>query len=469
MPKARINLIKGDAIGNETDYRDALPENMTAVSRPILGAAGYMIAHPGLSEFATGFGIDRNGQYNERQGRHYRVSGTKFIEVESGGTVNSLGDISGSQRASMAYSFNTQAIVADGKMWLYDGATLNQVTDPNIGNPIDITWIDGYYFLTDGEFLYHTDINDEDSIDPLQFATSEFSPDPTLAVDKTSDNQVIVFNRYTTEYFINRATEQFAFQRLSGKAIKVGVAGTHCETELDGRFFILGSGKEEALSVYALSSGTYQRVATREIEKILAGYVDTELASAALETRVENKDKFIVVRLPRETLLYNHTIAQQFGIESAWTILKTGIDNGVKWRGINGVFDPRISSWVYGDNQDSHIGILDESVATQYGEQQEFILYTPFVDIEGASVDKIDIDSIPGHQINAEEVNGAISATYDGVTYGKEWFNLDGTQYNYNTRFIARRFGYVREYIGFKFRFVTPERVAFAGFEVTYG
>lgn len=38
-----LNLIKGDKVGSETDYRDALPVNMVAIPRDIFGVKGYMI------------------------------------------------------------------------------------------------------------------------------------------------------------------------------------------------------------------------------------------------------------------------------------------------------------------------------------------------------------------------------------------------------------------------------------------
>jgi hypothetical protein len=38
MTVTPINLIKGDTISIETDYRDNLPVNMSAVERDILGA-----------------------------------------------------------------------------------------------------------------------------------------------------------------------------------------------------------------------------------------------------------------------------------------------------------------------------------------------------------------------------------------------------------------------------------------------
>lgn len=464
----RFDIIKGERVASNADYRDQLPVNLVAVERPVLGARGYLLSHSGLTSFSTGLGADRNGIWNERQFNHYRISGSDFISIDSIGTVASLGTISGNQRASLAYSFNTQAIVADGRMWLYNGTTLTEVTDPDLGDPIDVTWIDGYYFLTDGEFLYHTKITDEFAIDPLQFATAEFSPDPSLAVDKTSDNQVIVFGRYSTEYFVNRATDNFAFQRISGKALKIGVVGTHAETEMDGRFFIVGSSKEESVSAYMLGAGNYQSISSREIDKIFAEYTDTELSTTSLETRIEDRDQFIIVNLPRHTLLYNHSIAQSMGVGVAWTIVKTGTEDA-PWQAINGVFDPRIASWVYGDRYTTNIALLDNTVASQYGEQVETIFYSPLITLETMSINTLEIDTIPGLQLNIENVTSAISLTYDGISYGKEWFKLYGQIFDYSTRFVLNRLGYVRDFVGLKVRTVTTERVAFSKMEIDYG
>ena len=469
MPKLELPLLKGDKVATNADYRDALPVNMTAVSRQVRGAAGYVISHPGLTSFATGIGKDRGGNWNERLNEHYRISGQRFISVDSGGVVADIGAITGAKRATVsAYSFNTQAVVADGKMWLYDGTTLTQITDTDLGNPIDVCWIDGYYFLTDGEFLYHTDILDEFAVDPLQFATSEFSPDPTLGVAKTSDNQVLVLNRYTCEWFINQANPNFAFSRVGSKATKVGIVGTHCKVEVEGRFYIMGSGKDESVSIHAINPGQYQSIATREIDKIIAQYNDAQLSDAILESRVVDGDKFIVVHLPNETLLFNLTMANIGGLDAAWTIVKSDILGDTKWRGVNGVFDPRIPSWVYGDNQDANIGRLDNTVSTQYNVAIEQIFYTPFVDLEGASINQFELDTLPGHQINIDDVTCAFSVTYNGLTYGKEWWGLYGQKGVYDTRFIRNRIGYVRDYIGFKVRCASPERLVFSKMTLDY-
>jgi len=470
MPQKSLSIpiIKGDSTVKNADYRDLLPVNFTAVAKDILGASGYLLSHPGLVFHGAGVGVDRGGYWNERQGNHYRVSGGKLISVEADGSISQIGDISGLKRASMAHSFNTQSVVADGKWWRYDGTTLTQSTDSDLGSPIDHTWIDGYYFFTDGEYLFHTDILNEASIDPLKFATSEFSPDPTLAVDRTSDNQIIAFNRYTTEYFVNQATDNFAFRRIEGKAVKCGVVGTHCETELEGQFYIIGGGREESVSIHVISAGTYSSIATREVTKIIKAYTEAELADAVLETRVEDEDRFLVVRLPNETLLFNATIARKLGKEYAWTIVKSGVTTDEKWRGINGVLDPRLG-WVYGDNQNSNIGLLDDSVASQYDDMVESIFYSPMIDLEAISIDQLEVKTIPGHQINTDDVTCAVSLTYDGLSYGAEWWALYGQQSRYGTRFILNRLGYVSEKIGLKVRCASIERLNFTFIKLMYG
>jgi hypothetical protein len=469
MAEINAPLIKGDRVSQKADYRDALPVNFLTVQRPILNANGYLISMYGLTLHGTGQGIDRGGYWNETQERHFRVSGTDLLSLSADGSPSILGVISGTDRAVMAHSFNSQAIVANNKMWRYSAGVLSEVTDTDLGDPISITWVDGYYFLTDGDFLYHTDISDETVIDPLKFSTSAFSPDPTYAVATTTDNQVIVFNRYTTEYFINQASENFAFGRISSKSIKCGCVGTHAFTELSGYYYVIGSGKNESISVHRLSAGIYQSIASREVDKILAEYNENEIKDAVIESRVQDKEQFLIVHLLNHTLQYSASIAKSLGIEYAWTILKSDIEGDTTWRAIGGVYDPRTPGWIYGDKQNANIGLLDDSVATQYGDAVECIAYSPLIKMETMSVDSIEVDTLPGHQINIDDVTCAVSLTYNGLTYGKEWWKLYGQQYNYDTRFILNRLGYVQDNIGFKIRCTSPERIALTFIKVTYG
>lgn len=471
MPTMPLTLIKGDKHGAESDYRDALPVNMTAVLRPVLGAQGYMIQEAGLTQYG---GVDEGGEacrggiWNERFQMHFRVQGTQFGSVDENGVFTLLGQVPGTDTVSLPYSFNTQGIIADGRFFLYSpSGGFQEVTDPDLGNPIDGVWVDGYYFLTDGEFLYHTDINDETAIDPLKFATSEFSPDPTLAVHLTNDNKVIVPNRYTTEYFVNAATDNFAFQRVATRAVKIGVVGTHAITEVDQTWFMLGGRKEEAVSVHQLGVGSANRMATREVDKIIGLYNETELATSVLETYEEGGYSHVIVHLPNHTLKFNYTLAQSAGIDQAWTIIKSGTEDA-PWRGKHGIFEARMGRWVFGDKIDGRIGVLDENTALQYGEVAEWSLFTPFTYLESQSIDQVEIKTIPGFTAE-RDATVFISITCDGVTHGQEYSMQYGSPADYGQRFIRYRLGYVSNWFALKFRAATRSRMAFALAKIDHG
>lgn len=458
--KIPITLVKGDKISSQTDYLDAIPENMYAVPKPMMGAAGFMLQHAGLTEYGTGSGPDRGGVWNERLQKHFRVSYTQFLVVNEDGSNERFGNIPGMEQVSMPYSFNTQAVIGGGAFWLYDPVNgFRQVLDPDIKTPIDGTWIDGYYFLTDGEYLYHTTIGNEDVFDPLAFATAEFSPDPTLGVGKTADDKVIVFNRYTTEFFSNVASTNFAFSRIPGRALKVGIVATHAKCELKQTWYFVGSSKESDLSVYALGVGSRQSISTRAIDRILGQYTEPQLVDMSMEAVEVDGMSFIYIHLPNETLLFNETVASTSGLENAWSILKRGTGS-LPWRGINGVFDPRLGKWVFGDKVDLRLGILDPESVDQYGEMGEWVLYTPFMYLEGLSIDSLSIETMPGHS-PSDDATLFVSLTYDGVTYGHEVTALYGRPGDYNQRYIVNRLGYVRNWVGFKLRGASRAKMSF--------
>jgi hypothetical protein len=474
MPELPVTLIKGDKLSIETDYRDLLPVNMYAIKREILGAEGYLIQYPGMDQIAAGSGRDRGAVYNERFNNQYRVSGTDLVSISTGYDITVLGTIPGDKQVKLQdfYSFNTQGIIAEGKFFLYDPIDgFREVTDPDLGSPIDGVWIDGYYFMTDGEYLFHTDINDEESIDALKFATAEFMPDPSIGVAKTQDNKVLVFGRYSLEYFINDATEDFAFRRIDSRAQKIGIVATHAKCESKSNYYITGSRKNEALGVYSIGVGSAQKVSNREIDKILAKYKEYELADIRMESREENNITFVLVHLPNEVLCFNEKLATELGLEVSWSLLKYDVQGNIPYRSINGIFDPRRSEWIYGDKRTNVLGKLNNSRSTQYGDMVEWILYTPLVRLETFSINSFEIATIPGqtpYSEDQQDVTVAISLTYNGVTYGSEYWNLYGTPYNYNTRFLVRRLGYVNEWVGFKLRGASTLRVAFGLFRLDY-
>ena len=463
--EAFVNIIKGDSIGLDTEYKDSLPVNMYAVQKEILGAKGYLVCYPGLTTFGVSVGPDRGAVYNERMGLHFRVSGNKLISVNKYGSIVDLGEIPGEKQVSMPYSFNTQAIVTDGRVFLYSLADgLIEITDTDLGSPFDGVWIDGYYFFVDGEYIFHTDIADESSIVPLSFGTAEFMPDQSIAVAKTQDDKAIVFGRYSIEYFEDIATPNFAFQRMSSRAQKIGIVSTHAKCEVEGFFYILGGRKNEQLGIHVISIGNSVKVSTKEIDSIISQYTEDDLVNVRIEARKERDTTFVIVHLPQHTLCFNETLAAKVGYDYAWTELRTGEGN---YLAINGIYDARISKFVYGDKYGYELKYLDYSLFSQSGVEQEFILDSPFVYMGGKSIDIMEMNTIPGRN-SVNDATVAFSITTDGTTYSHESWSLYGSNDEYNNRFIALRLGYISNWVGFRFRGKTKSRMSFSGMKISY-
>ena len=234
---ASIPFIKGDKADNNTDYRDSLPVNYYAVLREIYGEQGYMLNYYGLSSFATGQGISRGSIWVAREGingvvttkdpetgaiiktatsfeGHYRVSGQRLIRVNDDQSILVLGNIPGTGQASLTYSLNNLAVVADGRLYYYnpdDG--FRQITDSVVGSPIDIVWADFRFVLTDGEYLYQSAELNEEDFQPLDYSGSDFQPDKIWGVGLNDDNELIAFNELTTEYFVNIAADNFTYTK----------------------------------------------------------------------------------------------------------------------------------------------------------------------------------------------------------------------------------------------------------------
>ena len=221
----------------------------------------------------------------------------------------------------------------------------------------------------------------------------------------------------------------------------------------------MGGRKGESISVHAVRQGGADSIATREVNKIIGKYTEAELSGVYMESRTVDGDKFIIVHLPNETLLCNTTVGINKGFDNAWTFVKSGHDS--PWRGKFGVFDPRNGLWIYGDTQDSKLGYLDDKSFAQYDEAQEGLFYTPILPLKQKSVTQIDIDTIQG--FSSTDVTVAFAMSYDGVTWGREYWSAVSVPDNYNNNYIIRRLGYVSQYFSMRFRFISKDKLAFSG------
>jgi hypothetical protein len=463
----KLPLIKGSQVDSNAEWRDFLPVNMTAFVQQIGTNQGYIRTMDGLTLFSNGFGPDRGGIWSERLRRHLRVNGERLIEVtQFGGVVDLAGPIAGTNQVNFANSFNSVAFTANGEYYHWDGTTLTTVTKPlSAGDFIDITWIDGYYVLTDGENLWATDIADELTISSISFAGSDFAPDEIVGLGKSTDNKLIAYNRYTTERFYNNAGPQFPFARIPTAAIPIGIVGTKCKVNIgDGQWVVFGGSKEYSPGFYLLTN-SYQSIATKEIDNIIDTYSDFELSNIQLEFRDTRDQSLVICHLPRHCLVYDLSYSRMIG-QNVWYEWRSG---DLPWRGVNGVYDPRNvaegpSSWIYGDKQDERLGKLDTDVCTQYGEDLEWFTKTPLVQA-GQTVKAMEVLTTAGYGSEDNPVV-FVSTTKDGSIFGPEIMISSGGQGEYDHRIIVRRLGDYPNWFGIRIRGNSANITTLAGCEV---
>ena len=465
-----IPFIKGDTVDNNVDYRDNLPVNYYAVLRNIYGEDGYLLNYYGLTEFANGFGIDRGAIWVARSSfeGQYRVSGNSLIFVNNDQTVTTIGSIPGTGQVSLTYSLNNLAIVADNKLYYYNPSDgLRQITDSDIGNPIDIVWADFRFVLTDGEFLYQSDLANEEQYEPLDFSGSDFQPDGIKGVGLNEDNELIAFNELTTEYFVNSGADNFSYTRIPLKAVKAGIVGTHAKREYKDQWFCLARRVNTQPKFVIMQSGTAQSITSREVEKRLNEFTDSQLESTTIDVFVKDSVLWMVAHLPTLTLAFNGSVAEKYGVEMAWSILKTDIYGNADYRAKNSVFDPRLKQWVVGDKRNSNLGFLDDSTCLHYGDIVEGLFYTPVLPLETLSINKLELETIPGIAPQ-NDATVFVSRSEDLRIFGQEWTQEYGLNLDYNQNFIIRRMGYVRRNTAFKFRTASSSRMAFCLLDLEY-
>jgi len=454
-----VDLVSGDKRGDDNDFRDAMPLNMYAVLKRMFQSEAYMQQEYGLDQFASvdGESLCRGAIYNRRMNKHYAVVGSGFFEISSNGVATRLGTVAGVEQVSMPYSFNTQAIIAGGNYYLYDDSVgFRQIVDEELGNPIDGIWIGGYYVFTDGENIYHTDITNEEEISPFSFATSEYSPDPTLALQKTDDNKLMVLDRESISYFQPSGGSEFAFDYLQSNTLKLGVVSSHAVTEVNGSHYIVGGKKNESLAVYAVSLGQYKKVSNREIEKVLAEFSEIELSGIRLEGRTIEGQATLIIHLPAKTLACN------LGLPASVAWYRLGSGRNENYQAINGVFNG--DKWVYGNKNNGTFASINTSQCLQYGERAQWEIFTPLIKMPAQAINKLEAETIAG--INDDDTV-FVSLGRDGLTFGKEVRMSYGDFGEYDKRFILRRLGYIRNWFTIRMRGYTASKMTFCRLDLT--
>lgn len=458
----QIPILNGVYTDNSPDIRTLYPLNLIPVAQQSGISNGYLKPADGIISNGTGPGINRGGiNWNDVC---YRVMGSKLVSVAEDGTVTTLADVeTDSQLVSMDYSFDRLAVASNSKLFYWDGTTLTEVTDSDLGTVVDMIWIDGYFMTTDGENLVVTELADPTQVSPTKYAGSELDPDPIVALLKLR-NEAYALNRYTIEVFTNIGGSGFPFAPVEGAQIQKGCVGTHaCCVYMESIAF-LGGSRNEQPCVYLGSNGNTAKISTREIDLIIETYSEAELATVKMEARNDKDNQLLYIHLPNITLVYDAAASRLLG-GPVWHRLSSTLDGSGPYRGKNLVY--AYEKWLVGDIQTFGVGYLDDIKSEHWGEKVGWEFGTSIVynEANGAIFSELELISLTGRIELGKSPVITTSYSLDGQAWSQDYRIEAGTLGDRQKRLAWRRQGFMRNFRVQRFQGDSDAHLSFARLE----
>jgi len=456
-----LPILKGMIATSDADFAVSLPVNYEPVVQQTGIAAGYLRAVPGITLLtATGLGADRGGI--EWRGVHYRVIGSKLVSI-TGTTFTVLGDVGNNDLpVSMDFSFDLLAIASNENLFYWDGATLTQVTDIDLGAVLDVMYLDGRFITTDGSYIVLTELSDPYSVDPLKYGSAEVSPDAIVGLNHIR-GEMNALGSGTIENFRNVGGAGFPYQRNDGALIVKGAAGTHAFCYFLETYAFVGGAPNTAPSVWLAGGGDAVNISTPEVDDALAALSAEDLALVELESREEKNEQRLILHLPDRSLMFLYQTSQA-SKEPVWCELRSGVNN-------DGAYPLRHlvltgGRWV-GGTADGKIGYLDDTVETLFGDERGWRFDTLLIynQSKGGIINALELVGITGNAPFGKVPMIFFSYTYDGRTWSNEK-GIESGRFGERKKRCEIRPGWgFRNYMGLRMRGAGNGRQAWASLQ----
>ena len=425
-----------------------------------------LIGSKGLTQFAN-VGAFPNRGIHVMDGVPFVVNGETLYKINSDATNTSIGTIEGVKRVSMADNGTKLCIVVPGeKGYVYDGASLVEITDPDYVTADIVVFKDGYYIFTAtaGDIFFISALNDPTSFNPLDFGTAEIDPDKIVTAH-IDHNELFIIGGETIEVSQNIGGSGFPFQRIQGAIISKGCFAKYTPIEFDNTFVFLGGGKNEKVAVWrVVNSQSAVKMSTDAIDNEFQQFTEAELSDAFSFTFAID-GQYVVgftiesTRIPTATYCFNRTSQQ-------WFQLRSGLESG-RWRtaGIAKAYDKVLCS----DSVDGRIGFLD-NVFEEYGNTIKRERTTqPFMNSEANSQYWPEIELLMETGVGLEDgTEPKIRMSYSdngGRIFSAEQARSFGKVGEYDKRVMWRRNGRVPYNRALRFVVTDPVEVNMIGLQ----
>jgi len=275
---------------------------------------------PGLNFLATiGLGPIRGlWAFSPQDGTGFVVSGNKLYKINNTYTSTFIGTVAGTGPVSLADNGTQLFIAANGTSYIYNNLTnaFGQITDPDFPGAVTVCYLDGYFVFNEpnSQRLWVTQLLNGTSIDPLDFASTEGSPDGLVAV-ASNFREVWAFGTNSIEVWYDSGATDYPLQRIQGAFNEIGCAAPFSVAKMDNGMFWLGRDRRGQGIVYRANGYTAQRISTHAVEWQIQQYSD--LTDAVAYTYQQDGHSFYVLIFPTANTTWVYDAATQAWHERA--------------------------------------------------------------------------------------------------------------------------------------------------------
>jgi hypothetical protein len=289
---------------------------------------GFLNRAPGLKFQQTiGTGPIRALWAHQTNGSDfYVVSGTEFYKVTGlTATPTKLGDVNGTGPVSIADNGTQIFLACNPDGFIYNEVTnvFAQITDPDFPGAVTVGYLDGYFVFNEpnSQKIWVTELLDGTSVDPLDFASAEGSPDGLVAVN-IDHREAWLFGTDSIEVWYNAGQTDFPLTRIQGAFNEIGCVASFSIAKLDNGLFWLGTDARGQGIVYRANGYAGVRVSTHAIEYAIAQYGN--ISDAIAYTYQQEGHAFYVLTFPSANATWVYDVATQAWHERAGWNTATG-------------------------------------------------------------------------------------------------------------------------------------------------
>jgi hypothetical protein len=295
------------------------------------------------------------------------VSGTQLYKINTNYVATALGMVAGTGPVSMADNGTQLFVAANGPSYIYNNATnvFAQITDLDFPGAATVGYLDGYFVFNEpsSQKIWITSLLDGTSVDPLDFASAEGSPDGVVSV-LSNFREIWVFGTSSVEVWYNTGASDFPLQRIQGAFNELGCAAPYSVAKMDNGVFWLGSDPRGHGTVYRADGYTGKRISTHAVEWHIQKYGN--LADAIGYTYQQDGHSFYVLIFPSADTTWVYDVAT-----GAWHE-RAGWSNGAftrHWSNCQMFFNNEV---IVGDYENGNIYAFDLEDYSDNGQIQRW-------------------------------------------------------------------------------------------------